>query len=149
MLFNPYLSFDGRCEEAFRHYQAVFGGDITAMIPHEGTPAASQVPPEWREKVLHACLRKDGFMLMGSDAPPGRFEKSQGVAVHAEARTVEEGKRIFQALEEGGTVTMQAGPTFWAVCFGMVTDRFGVKWIINCPLPPDADCSAASGNAAS
>ena len=56
MLFNPYLTFDGRCEEAFRHYKKVFGGDITAMIPHEGTPAAAQVPPEWREKVLHACL---------------------------------------------------------------------------------------------
>ena len=89
---------------------------MRGSVPHEGTPAAAQVPPEWREKVLHACLSKNGFLLMGSDAPPGHFQRSQGVAVHAATKTVEEGKRIFEELAEGGIVTMPAGPTFWSAC---------------------------------
>ena len=92
---------------------------------------------------------KNGFLLMGSDAPPGHFQQSQGVAVHAATKTVEEGKRIFEELAEGGIVTMPAGPTSWAAYFGMLTDRFGVPWIINCPLSADGMFHAADGNAAS
>ena len=71
MQLNPYLTFDGRCEEAFKFYAKVLGGEISAMIPHEGTPAEAHVPAEWRKKIMHARLLVDGEVLMGSDAPPG------------------------------------------------------------------------------
>jgi PhnB protein len=70
MRLNPYLTFDGKCEEAFKVYGKTLSGKIEAMILHEGTPAADHVPAEWRKKILHARLVLDGTVLMGSDAPP-------------------------------------------------------------------------------
>ncbi|HET7448249.1 MAG TPA: hypothetical protein VFJ49_10125 [Methyloceanibacter sp.] len=71
---NPYLTFNGNCEEAFATYQKILGGEIAAMIPHEGTPAEEGVPPEWRKKIIHARLVGNGMVLMGSDAPPDRYQ---------------------------------------------------------------------------
>ena len=70
MQINPYLTFDGQCEAAFKFYQKVLGGKIEAMIPHEGTPAAEHVPADWRSKIMHARLSVGDKVLMGSDAPP-------------------------------------------------------------------------------
>jgi PhnB protein len=75
MKLNPYLLFDGKCEEAFTSYQKILGGEIVAMIPHEGTPAAEKLPSEWRKKIIHARLVGNGMVLMGSDAPPDRYER--------------------------------------------------------------------------
>src|ERR1700736_6886927 len=74
MQLNPYLTFDGRCEDAFKFYAKVLGGKIVAMIRHEGTPAETHVPTEWRKKIMHARLIVDGEVLMGSDAPPDRSD---------------------------------------------------------------------------
>ncbi|MEN0077184.1 MAG: VOC family protein [Paracraurococcus sp.] len=128
----PYLFFDGRCEEAFTRYQQVLGGRITAMLRHAGTPAEAHVPPEWRDKIMHACLELEGGMqLMASDAAPPYFRPPQGFSVQLSVGTVEEAERIFAALAEGGNVTMPLAPTFWATRFGMLTDRFGVPWMLN------------------
>jgi|SRR6187200_2663415 uncharacterized glyoxalase superfamily protein PhnB len=81
MKLNPYLLFDGKCEEAFNSYQKILGGEIVAMIPHEGTPVEESVPPEWRKKIIHARLVSNGMVLMGSDAPPDRFEPMKGFSV--------------------------------------------------------------------
>ena len=81
MQLNPYLTFDGRCEAAFRYYEKVLGGKIVAMMPHEGTPAAEQVPAEWRKKIIHARLLVGDKLLMGSDAPPDRYEQPKGFSV--------------------------------------------------------------------
>jgi PhnB protein len=70
MQLNPYLVFNGNCEAAFKFYEKVLGGKIEAMLPHEGTPAAEHVPPEWRNKIMHARLSVGDKVLMGSDAPP-------------------------------------------------------------------------------
>jgi PhnB protein len=132
MRLNPYLTFNGNCEQAFKFYERVLGGKIVAMFPHEGTPAAEHVPPEWRKKVMHACLTVGGESLMGSDVPPGRFQATKGISVSLNVDKPADADRIFTALAEKGAVQMPIQETFWAQRFGMLTDQFGVPWMINC-----------------
>ncbi|HUL34083.1 MAG TPA: VOC family protein [Candidatus Eisenbacteria bacterium] len=132
MTFNCYLYFNGNCEEAFNFYARLFGGTIEALFTHEGTPAAIQVPPEWQKKILHARMSLGDAVLMGSDAPPGRFHLQQGFSVNIGLHDAEHAERIFNALAENAvSVTMPFGETFWAYRFGMLTDRFGIPWMIN------------------
>ena len=132
MVLNPYLTFNGQCEAAFKFYEQCLGGKIEAMIPHAGTPVEKQVPPEWRNKILHATLRAGGATLMGSDAPPDRYEQSKGFSVMLQIDEPADAERIFHALEEQGTVRMPLQQTFWAARFGMLVDQFGIPWMINC-----------------
>jgi PhnB protein len=131
MQVNPYLFFDGRCEEAFNFYARVLGGKIEAMIKHQGSPAEGSVPPEWGDKIMHAMLRVNDSVLMASDAPPGHFERPQGFSVSLHFTDVAEAERVFNALAEGGKVNMPFSETFWAVRFGMLVDRFGIPWMVN------------------
>jgi PhnB protein len=132
MQLNPYLLFNGQCEAAFKFYERIFGGKIEAIIPHEGTPAAEHVPPEWRKKILHARLSVGDEVLMGSDAPPDRYEAMKGFSVTLGIDDPAEAERIFHALAENGTVRMPIEKTFWALRFGMLVDQFGTPWMINC-----------------
>ncbi len=107
MQMNPYLTFKGQCETAFKFYEKVLGGKIVAMMPHEGTPAADHVPAEWRSKIMHARLvLDDDRVLMGSDAPPGMQEEMKGFSVTLGVDKPAEAERIFHALAEDGTVRM-------------------------------------------
>lgn len=132
MQLNPYLLFNGQCEAAFRFYERCLGGKIVAMMPHAGTPAEGQVPPEWRDKIIHGRLVVGDQVLMGSDAPPDHFEKPQGFSVTLGIDNPVEAERLFNALAENGTVRMPIQQTFWAERFGMLVDRFGIPWMINC-----------------
>ena len=132
MQLNPYLLFNGQCETAFKLYEQVLGGKIVAMITHAGTPAENQVPPEWRAKIMHARLVVGDQVLMGSDAPPAHFQQPQGFSVSIGVDEAEDAERIFKALAENGTVRMALQKTFWAIRFGMLVDRFGIPWMINC-----------------
>ena len=135
MQLNPYLTFDGRCEAAFRYYEKVLGGKIVAMMPHEGTPAAEHVPPEWRKKIIHARLVFGDKLLMGSDAPPDRYEEPKGFSVTIGVDTAAEAERIFHALADNGTVRMPLQETFWAIRFGTLVDQFGIPWMVDCERP--------------
>ncbi len=95
MQSNPYLLFNGQCEAAFTFYAKCLGGTIKAMMPHEGTPAADTVPPEWRKKILHACLCLGDGVLMASDCPPGHYEKPQGFSVSLHIKQPTEADRVF------------------------------------------------------
>ena len=106
MELNPYLSFNGHCEAAFKFYERCLGGKIVAMMPHEGTPVAEHVPAEWRNKILHARLTVGDQVMMGSDAPPGRYEEPKGFSVSVQIKDPAEAERIFQALAENGKVQM-------------------------------------------
>jgi PhnB protein len=132
MQVNPYLFFNGQCEEAFKFYERTLGGKIEAIMTHAGTPVEQHVPPEWRDKVLHARLKVGDFALMGSDAPPDRYAKPQGFSVSLQVEKPADAERIFQALAERGTVQMPLEKTFWAARFGMLVDRFGTPWMVNC-----------------
>jgi PhnB protein len=132
MQLNPYLLFNGDCEAAFQFYEKCLGGKIEAMIPHTGTPAEQQVPPEWRSKIMHARLSIGENVLMGSDAPPGRYQEPKGFSVNIAVDDPQEAERIFNELVENGKVGMPMQQTFWAIRFGMLVDRFGIPWMINC-----------------
>jgi PhnB protein len=132
MELSTYLHFNGDCEEAFKFYEQCTGGKIETIFRHEGTPAEAQVPPEWKNKILHARMKIGDQWLMASDAPPGRYSQPQGFSVSLALKDVKKGESIFNALAEGGKIGMPFQKTFWAAGFGMVTDRFGVPWMVNC-----------------
>jgi PhnB protein len=132
MKLNPYLFFDGNCEEAFKFYEQVLGGKILAMMPHEGSPAEGHVPAEWRKKIMHARLVAGDMVLMGSDAPPPHQERMKGFSVSLQIEKPADAERIFGALAKKGTIKMPLEKTFWAERFGMLVDQFGTPWMINC-----------------
>src|SRR5579872_9695 len=132
MQMNPYLTFNGQCEAAFKFYEKCLGGKIEAMLPHKGTPAEAHTPPEWHDKIMHARLNVNGEVLMGSDAPPDHYKEPKGFSVSLQLKDPAESERIFNALAEGGKVGMPLQQTFWATRFGMLVDRFGIPWMINC-----------------
>ena len=132
MQVNAYLLFDGRCEEAFRFYEKCFDGKIVAMLTHKGTPAEQHVPAKWVDKILHARLDIGDQVLMASDSPPDRYEKPAGFSVSLQVKTPAEAQRLFTALADKGQIRMPLEKTFWSPSFGMLVDRFGIPWMINC-----------------
>lgn len=138
MQIEAHLSFNGNCEEAFTFYQSVFGGEITAMMRHEGTPAAEHVPADWQDKIMHAYLRIGDTGFMGADAPPQYQTKPQGFCVAIAVETAEEAQKLWDGLSEGAeSIQMPLEETFWSPKFGMLIDRFGTPWMINTLM---ADC---------
>ncbi len=135
MQLNPYLTFNGQCEAAFKFYEKVLGGKIVAMLTHEGSPMAERTPKEWLNKIMHARLVVGDNVIMGSDAPSDRYEPMQGFSVTINVKDPAEADRIFHALSENGTVRMPIQETFWASRFGMLVDQFGTPWMINCERP--------------
>ena len=134
MKWNPYLTFGGNCEAAFKYYERVLGGKIVAMITHGDMPkeAQAQTPPDWKKLIMHARLIAGDNVLMGSDAPPDRFEKPQGFSVSIQIDDPKEAERVFAALADNGNVHMPLPQTFWAIRFGMLVDKFGIPWMVNC-----------------
>ena len=132
MKLTPYLTFNGDCKAAFEFYAATLGGTIEMMMDHGSAPIAAHVPKEWHSKIMHARLRADGAVLMGSDAPPDQRQVPQGISVSLNVAAPADADRIFAALAAGGSVTLPISKTFWAERFGMCVDRFGIPWMVNC-----------------
>jgi PhnB protein len=105
------------------------------MMTHAGTPAEQHVPAEWRDKILHARLVVGDAVLMASDSPPGHYQKPQGFTVSIQINDTARAEAIFRGLADGGTVTMPFAETFWAARFGMLVDKFGTPWMVNCDRP--------------
>ncbi len=132
MELSPYLNFNGQCAEAFRFYERVLGGKIVMMQTHGETPMKEHVPPDWQDKVIHVRLEVGKQAIMGSDAPQEHYAAPQGLHVSISLPSRADGERIFNELAAGGRVTMPFEKTFWAAGIGMVTDRFGTPWMVNC-----------------
>lgn len=145
MQFSPYLNFDGNCAEAFAFYKDLFKGQIVysgtfgEMPPDEKMPP---MPPEAKDRIMHVHLQIGPQALMGSDTLPGAdetcggaYKKPQGLWVSIGVADPAEGRRVFDALAQGGEVTMPFDKTFWSEGFGMVTDRFGTPWMVNVSTP--------------
>jgi PhnB protein len=131
---TPYLNFNGQCEEAFRFYENCLGGKILFKMTYGESPMPPEAtPPGWGGKILHATLAVGDQLLQGSDSPAEH--KARGFAISIGLADAAEAERIFAALADGGTVGMPIQETFWALRFGMVTDRFGTPWMINCEKP--------------
>ena len=132
MRVSPHLCFDGQCEEAFRYYEAVFGGTISTMLAYGASPLASRTSPELHGRILHATLLLDGVELTGVDVPSSEYHRPQGFFVTLSIAESEKAKKIFQSLAEGGKILMPYQETFWSAGFGVLTDRFAIPWEINC-----------------
>ncbi len=132
MQLSPYLSFNGQCEAAFKFYEQVLGGKISSLLPYEGSPMADEVPADWGKKVMHGEFQLGDLTIMGSDCAPDWFEKAQGTSLSVSVAEPGEADRIFDALAEGGEAKMPMQETFWAARFGVVTDQFGIPWMIGC-----------------
>ena len=135
------LSFDGRCEAAFRFYERCLNGKVTFLLTWGDSPMANDAPPEWGGKIAHATLEVGNTRMQGSDPAPGSYEAPRGFAITLNP-SEGDAERLFAELAEGGTVGVPLQETFWAVRFGMVTDRFGIPWVINAeksePVPSNA-----------
>ena len=132
MQINPYLSFKGDCENAFRFYGQCLGGELGPIFRYGGSPLAGQVPDDWSDKVMHGSLTVGGQVFMGGDVAPGRYEEPKGFSLSVQIADTAEAERIFRELATDGQVLMPLEQTFWAARFGMVVDRFGIPWLINC-----------------
>ena len=136
MQVTAYLNFDGNCEAALKFYERVLGGKIECLIRYAGTPAERHSPAEYRDKVLHARLNIAGHTIMASDCGD-QYKSPQGFAITLGVKDAAEAERVFGDLADGGEVCMPVQETFWAVRFGMLTDRFGTPWMINCEKAMD------------
>ena len=132
MQMTTYLSFNGQCEAAFDFYEQCLGATRGATFRYGGSPMADRVPPDWANKVMHASVTVGGQELMGGDVTPLQYEEPKGFSLSLQLASPTEAERIFQELASGGTIVMPLEKTFWAVRFGMVVDRFGIPWLINC-----------------
>ena len=131
MQINPYLTFNGQCEEAFKFYERVLAGKITFTMTWGEMPEANQFPAEAHKLIMHATLSVGDQVLMGADSPPGSYQQPQGMNVSLHLKDAEAGERVFNALAENGSVTMPFQKTFWSPGFGMCVDQFGIPWMVN------------------
>jgi len=130
MVVQPYLFFDGRCEEALEFYRRALGGDVAMLMRWKDAPDPSMVTPGGEDKIMHARLRIGGTTIMASDGRPSEPQKFQGFALNITAADESEADRLFAALGDGGQVRMPLAKTFFSPRFGMVADRFGVLWMV-------------------
>jgi PhnB protein len=133
MQVNPYLFFDGRCEEAVEFYRTALGAEVTMLMRFKDSPEPpdpAMCPPGSENNVLHASFNIGDTMVMASDSP-GEAPRLQGFSLALSVADEAEAKRLFSALEDGGQMQMPLSKTFFSPAFGMVTDRFGVPWMIS------------------
>ena len=138
MQVEPYLFFDGRCEEAIEFYKRAVGAKVEMMMRFKDNP--DRPPPEavsrdLDDKVMHACVTINGGAVMISDGHCQGQPKFSGFSLTLNARDETEAQRLFGALSEGGQVQMPLGKTFFSPSFGMVADKFGVGWMVMVPQP--------------
>ena len=134
MQVEPYLFFEGRCEEALEFYKKALKAEVTMLLRFKEAPdppPPGMLPPGSENKIMHASFTVAGATVMASDGRCSGQPSFKGISLSLTLQSEAEADRIFAALAEGGKVDMALGKTFWSPRFGMVTDRFGVSWMIN------------------
>ena len=130
MPLQPYVFFDGRCDEAIELYKSALGAEVKMLMRFGEAPAGQQQMPQPKDRVMHARLEIGGSVMLASDGQCGGSPTFQGFGLTLTTHDIEDAKRKFGALTEGGQVRMPLDKTFFSPCFGMVVDRFGVLWMI-------------------
>lgn len=133
-IVEPYLFFGGQCEAALEYYRLHLGAEIGRIMRYRESPEAPPCPlPEgWGDKVMHARFTLGASRIMGSDGM-GQPMPDGGHCMSLTMPTEAEAQRAFTVLADGGQIFMPIGKTFWSPCFGMVTDRFGIHWMVTVP----------------
>ncbi|MGB8193825.1 MAG: VOC family protein [Chitinophagaceae bacterium] len=136
MQLTPYITFDGTCEEALNFYAKALDGEIQNLMRFEGSPAENMSPGD-KQKVLHAHFKAGEVFFMasdagdrGKDAPPMPSDSGM-VHLSLNMESDDQLNKVFNALGEGGKVTMPLQDTFWGARFGMLQDKFGINWMFN------------------
>ena len=130
MQVEPYLFFEGRCEEALEFYREALGAEITALFRFKESPEPGMCPSGAEEKVMHANVRIGDTTFMASDGGCQGPPAFRGFSLSLSLTDPAQAERLFAALAEGGRIQMPLAKTFWSPLFGMVADRFGVSWMI-------------------
>jgi PhnB protein len=133
MNVQPYLMFEGRCEEAIRFYQAAVGAEVQMLMRHKDSPEPAppgMLPPGSENKVMHAALRIGDSVVLATDGRCTGKTDFRAFSLALTAATVAEADRAFARLGDGGQVTMPLARTFWSPRFGMLIDRFGIAWMV-------------------
>jgi|SRR5689334_19941290 PhnB protein len=133
MQVQPYLSFEGRCEEAINFYKSAVGAEVVMMMRFKEAPDQSMMTPGTGDKILHAALRVGDSTVLASDGQCMGKAVFQGITLSLTASNDAEAKRLFDALANGGNVQMPLAKTFFATSFGIVADKFGVAWMLYVP----------------
>ncbi|HET7342842.1 MAG TPA: VOC family protein [Methylomirabilota bacterium] len=133
MQVQPYLFFEGRCEEAVSFYRRALGAEVTMLLRFKDSPEQGMVQPGMGDKVMHGALRVGDTTVFVSDGRCGARPRFEGFALSLTTRDEAEADRLFGALADGGQVGMPLGKTFFSPRFGMVADRFGVSWMVYVP----------------
>jgi PhnB protein len=132
---NPYLTFNGNCEEAFGFYKSVFGGEFPYVGRFKDMPSEQPIPESEGNKIMHMSLPiGQGTILMGSDSSSAYGQATiigNNFSISVQADTEDSANKIFNGLSAGGQVTMPMSNTFWGAYFGMCTDKFGMQWLVN------------------
>ena len=132
-VIEPYLFFNGRCEEAVKFYQKALGAEVQMIMRYKESPEPpppGQTPPNWGDKIMHASMKIGATVVMASDGC-GEKIMFEGFALSISVPDEADADRAFAALSEGGQVRMPLGKTFWSPRFGMVQDKFGVGWMVS------------------
>jgi PhnB protein len=133
--FNPYLNFNGNCREAIEYYKSCFNGEIESMMTFAEAGDAGGNDPSYAGKIMHAVLRAGSIFLMASDCPPGASVQSgTNITLNIDFADAGTQDKVFNKLATGGKITMPLQDTFWGSRFGMLVDKFGVNWMVNCEL---------------
>ena len=135
MKIQPYLFFDGRCEEALNFYRDTLGAEITMLMRFKESPEPTMAPPGSEEKIMHAEFRIGESLLMGSDGNCAGKPNFSGSSLSIEVADTDQAERLFKALAEGGQVQMPMSETFFSPRFGMVADRYGLGWMVIAAQP--------------
>lgn len=133
-VINPYLSFAGKCEEAFEFYRSVFGGEFAMIGRFSEMDLGMPIPDEEKNYIMHVALPiGGGSILMGSDVPSamGDVKSGNSYSIAIAPDSEEEARRLFDGLSTGGTVTMPMDNAPWGALFGMFTDKYGFNWMVN------------------
>ena len=133
-IIQPYLFFNGRCEEAVAFYRKALGAEVDMMMRFKESPeptAPGMLPPGFENKIMHSSFRVGETTVMASDGCSAEKASFQGFSLSISVSSEAEADRVFAALAEGGQVRMPLSKTFWSPRFGMVEDRFGVGWMIS------------------
>ena len=130
MQIQPYLNFDGRCDEALEFYKKAVGAKVNMVMRFKDAPDKSMVTPQNADKVMHSALQIGDAMILASDGRNGGKPNFSGIALAVSAGSEAEVEKIFSGLADGGTVQMPLAKTFFSPKFGMVADKFGVGWMV-------------------
>ena len=138
MRVEPYLMLSGRCEEALAFYNQAIGAPTTMVMRFDESPDKDHpmpLPPDWGQKIMHSSMTVGDTTVMVSDGMSTDPVSFSGVTLSITVDHEAQAKRIFDALSVGGKVFMPLGKTFWSPCFGMVSDKFGVSWMVGLDGP--------------